>query len=331
MAQSTAQSHKRKISFRDLELTFSRAAPLAQPSRSAAGPAQMTPQQLANQHHAHMIQKENAAMRSKRPTDREIPEELADVVVGDGVSRYRKLRDVERRLDAVMMRKRLDVTENSQRRYTRREGVLRIWVSNTAEGQPWQVIEEGSAGLGENGTFDFEESNQATFRVKIEGRLLDDPNEEKEDGGEGGQEKEGPVKRARLSNWFKAITIDFDRNPALQPDGYSSIEWRKPHPKSQTFDPAGAEVNFDTLEFERKSDENINVTINLIRDEKIERFKLSPQLAEILDVEEEDIAGCVQGIWEYSRAMGLQEDQDKRNIVCDEPLRAVSILFADIP
>ena len=34
--------------------------------------------------------------------------------------------------------------------------------------------------------------------------------------------------------------------------------------------------------------------------------------------------GAVQGIWEYARATNLQEDDDKRTIVCDEPLRKVN-------
>ena len=233
----------------------------------------------------------------------------------------KKLRDVERRLDAVIMRKRLDVSDNLQRQYTRREGVLRVWISNTAEGQLWQVAEEGTVGFGEDGTFDFGESSQATFRVKIEGRLLDDPTFEKDTTEE--EKKEDKTRRPRLSHFFKSITIDFDRNPALQTDGYSAIEWRKPMPGSQNYDPNSSEVSFDTLEFERKSDENINVTINLVRDVKTERFKLSPLLAEILDTEEDDRAGAVQGIWEYCRAMGLQEDEDRRSIVCDEPLRKV--------
>jgi len=302
-------------------------------AQSTLNAAQLQAQRLED------IRRQDAARRiSKKPTDRDIPEELGEVVIGDGVERYAKLRDVERKLDAVMMRKRLDISDNLQRRYTRREGVLRVWVSNTAEGQPWQVIEEGGSGVGEDGTFEFGENSQATFRVKIEGRLLEDPvADEKQEESEKGKEREiegeaekkeevkMPQQRPRFSHFFKAITIDFSRNPQLQPDGYSAIEWHKPQPGPQNtaFDPNSSEASFDTLEFERKSDENINVTIKLVRDEKSERFRLSPQLAEILDTEEEDRAGAVQGIWEYCRAMGLQEDEDKRSIVCDEPLQKV--------
>ncbi|KAK5175868.1 SWI/SNF and RSC complex subunit Ssr3 [Saxophila tyrrhenica] len=328
-----ARGHKRKISFADLEATFRRPGPPLQHAPQPQQQQQMTPQQAEQYRQDHMRRVEGARRQARKPTDREIPEELSDVVVGDGVEQYRKLRDVERRLDATMMRKRLDLTDNMQRQYTRREGVLRVWISNTADGQPWQAAEEGSVGFGEDGTFDFGENSQATFRVKVEGRLLPDATFEKD--GTDEEKKEDKSRRPRLSHFFKSIVTRFDRNPALQPDGYSAIEWQKPTHTTPNYDPNSSEVSFDTLEFERKSDENINVTVELTRDVKTERFKLSPLLAEILDTEEEDLPGVVSGIWEYCRVMGLQEDDDRRSIVCDEPLRRLfqkdTIYFPYVP
>ncbi|KAF2169338.1 hypothetical protein M409DRAFT_52590 [Zasmidium cellare ATCC 36951] len=307
-----ARAHRRKISFADIERTWRAAGPMVAPPQAHAAQPQLTQAQIQQQHLEQIRRQDHARRQAKKPTDRDIPDDISEAVVGDGVERCKKLREVERRLDAVMMRKRLDISDNLQRRYTRREGVLRIWISNTAEGQPWQVMEEGTAI--EDGMFELGE-NQATFRVKIEGRLLEEPEDE--------DDKPPTSHRPRLSSFFKAITIDFDRDSNLNPDGFSQIEWRKPQPSQQNpnFDPNSPEASFDTLEFTRKADENINITINLTRDEKNERFKLSPELAEILDTEEEDRAGAVQGIWEYCRAMGLQEDDDKRKVVCDEPLR----------
>lgn len=131
--------------------------------------------------------------------------------------------------------------------------------------------------------------------------------------------------RSKLSHFFKSITIDFDRSKSLQPDGATAIEWKKPPlpPNVTTLPPS---ADFDLLEFERKSDENINCTVNLVRDESPERFRLSPGLAALLDTKEDDRAGVVMGIWEYVRAHGLQEDEERRGIRCDERLRAVSHL-----
>lgn len=252
---------------------------------------------------------------TSKPTDRHIPEELAEVVVGDGVKRYAQLRDAERRLDALMMRKRLDIKENSSRSYSRQEGTLRLWISNTAEAQPWQVMEEGS-GLNADGTFDFgDDTNSATWKMKIEGRLSP------QDGDEVGQSKTQP----KFSTFFKSITVDFNRNAALQPDSFSQITWHK-QPLQQVPKPdlTSKENNFDSLEFERKGDENINVTINLVRDEAHERYRLKPALAELLNTDEDNMTGIVQGVWEYARVMNLQEDEDKRTITCDETLTRVS-------
>lgn len=311
-----ARAHRRKISFADLERTWRNAGPMvAPPQAHAQQQQQLTAAQLQQQHVEAIRRQDLARRQAKKPTDREVPDEVSEAVVGDGVERYKKLRDAEKRLDAIMMRKRLDISDNLQRRWTRREGTLRVWISNTAEGQPWQVVEEGNAN--EDGMFELGES-QATFKVKIEGRLKEDPDEDEAD-------KAPAAHRPRLSTFFKAITIDFDRNPSLNPDGYSQIEWRKKQvAPGQPPDPNDSENNFDQLAFTRKADENINITINLTRDEKSERYQLSPELAEILDTDQEDRAGAVQGIWEYCRAMGLQEDDDKRKIICDAALQKVS-------
>lgn len=314
-APTHAPSHRRKISFADLERTFRNAGPMPAPAAAHAQHAQLTAQQ---QHVANLEAQRRLEMfrrQSKKPTDREIPDDIAEVTIGDGVDRYRKLRDVERRLDAIMMRKRLDINENAQRRYARREGVLRIAISNTAEGQPWQIMEEGNGH--EDGIFELGD-NPASYRVKIEGRLLEDPTEDEAD-------RPDPAHRPRLSDFFKSITVDFDRPPSVQPDGFSQIEWRKPSGRDKNSEANSSEANFDTLEFERKAEESIDVTINLVRDEQFERCKLSPLLADILDTDENDKSGVVQGIWDYCRANGLQEDDDKRKIVCDEPLRKVCL------
>ncbi|KAF2091981.1 hypothetical protein K490DRAFT_31534 [Saccharata proteae CBS 121410] len=322
------------IRWADLETTLSRnPGPMVQPQH----PPQMTAQQLQQQQVAEQHKRELARRQSRKPTDKNIPDGIEDLVVGDGVQRYRALRDVERKLDAIMMRKRLDINDSIGRNLTRYR-TLRIWVSNTAENQPWQ-----QSGM-DSDAFDFGSESQATYRVKIEGRLLDDEDEDEiatrekdqQDADAMDHDGEGAPKPARkpmpqqrrtkLSHFFKSISIDFDRSRSLQPDGYTQIEWRKPENAANA--PSDSAANFDTLEFERKSDENINVTINLFRDETPERFKLSKPLAELLGTDEEDRAGIMMGIWNYIRANNLQEDEDSRKIRCDERLKAI---FDNVP
>lgn len=70
---------------------------------------QMSHQQIAMQQQAIAHDRELAKRRSRKPTDLNISQEIQDLVPGG--DQYGKLRDFERRLDAVMMRKRLDVQE----------------------------------------------------------------------------------------------------------------------------------------------------------------------------------------------------------------------------
>lgn len=286
-----------------------------------------------------------AKRRSEKPTDKSMPEGIEDLIVGDGVQQYKRMRELERKLDAVMMRKRLDqqdLLHNATKKYS----TLLVWVSNTVENQPWQGRD-----LDEN-AFDFTSGVEATYRVKIEGRVVedddaddasekgsDDEDEEKSDGDpmeyDGALTTEAPKQpairqRTKLSHFFKAITVDFDRNKNLQPDGTTQVEWKKPQvPLNAVVLPPQAD--FDCLEFERKSDENINCMINLYPDEVPERYTLSKELASILDTNEDDRASVIMGIWEYVKAMGLQQDEEKRSIQCDDRLKAVSLPLPVLP
>lgn len=113
---------------------------------------------------------------------------------------------------------------------------MRIWISNTVENQLWQTTIDNEA-------FDFGDSSQATYRVKIEGRLLEDDDDDDiaentkenadpmaaEEGSSSKEQKKPAVpQRTRLSHFFKQIIIEYDRNPSLQPDQMTQIEWKKP-------------------------------------------------------------------------------------------------------
>ena len=287
------------------------------------------------------METEAAKRRAHKPTDKNMPEGIEDLIIGDGVDQFKRLREIERRLDAVMMRKRLDMQDSSQQGFKRHK-TLRVWISNTVENQPWQ-----GRSLDEN-AFDFNTGLEATYKVKIEGHLLDDEqdsdpdSDDEEESSPKDAEKDvdamdhdGEVKpelakpaserpRYKLSHFFKSITVDFDRGKNFQPETATQVEWTKPAivPNNPTLPVA---ADFDSIEFERKSDENVNCTINFYRDESPERFRLSKELADVVDAEEDDKTPVYYGIWEYVKAMGLQQDEEKRKIQCDDRLRKVSI------
>lgn len=185
--------------------------------------------------------------------------------------------------------------------------------------------------------FDFSTNQDSSYRVKIEGRLLDDPDDledsddsddEEDESGDPMDEdnkekvkKTKPKKQYRLSHFFKSMTVDFDRQKAK--DGSDqTVEWKKPNvsPTAKNIPDA---ADFDSLEFKRGGDENSNITINLVRYEDPERFQLSPALADILDTTEATRGEVLMGIWQYVKATGLQEDDEKRSFRCDDLLKKV--------
>jgi SWI/SNF-related matrix-associated actin-dependent regulator of chromatin subfamily D len=313
----------------------------------------LTPAQMQQQQESQRKASEDAKRRSRRPTDKNIPEGVEECVIGDGVQRYRELRDVESKLDAAMMRKRLDIQDSRNRNFKvqlapgaagfiltfyQRYRTLRVWISNTVEDQPWQGDDL------DVDAFDFSTNMDSSYRVKIEGKLLeeedgDDEDDEKLDDAEDVAELGGdamdedvketkktkePEQRHKFSHFFKAMTVEFERNRTK--DGVEhSVEWKKPAIPPNATNPPNA-ADFDQLEFKRGGDENQNITINLVRDEAQERFALSPVLAEIMDATEATRAEVVTGLWEYIKTMGLQEDDEKRSFRCDELLKQVGHL-----
>ncbi|KAH7040397.1 uncharacterized protein B0I36DRAFT_9817 [Microdochium trichocladiopsis] len=305
-------------------------------SSGVSGPHHQLPlnqHQIAQQQQAAAIQVEMAKRRSRKPTDKNLPDDIDNATIGDMASRYRDLREFERRLDATMTRKRLDIVD-SVNRSVKRWKTLRIWISNTAEDQVWQGND-----LDVN-SFDFSSNLEPTYRVKIEGRLLDDEDDDLDEDKPAVTDSDAmdvenatttkgiKTQKYRLSHFFKSLSVDF---PANRKGIDTSVEWKKPERNGQTANlPPSAD--FDEFTFKRSGDETMNITINLFRHEEPERYALSPALEDIVDLSEATRQEVVTGLWEYIKMLDLQEDEEKRNFRCDELLRkAFNIEMGSIP
>ena len=292
-------------------------------------PMQQTvnPYMTAAVQRSQMAQASEAALRrSRRPTDKNMPDSIEDVVIGDGVQQYKNMRELEKRLDAAVVRKRLDIQDSVSKPFKKFQ-TMRIWISNTVENQPWQT----------NGSVSDMSPGAGRYKLKIEGKLLDNDTTESDSDDDGKKGEEGATgeetsdankpssnrsDNQRFSHFFKSVTVDFDKPPMARPEDYKPIVWNKPQLLPNMPAPPGG-LDFDALEVSRASQENLNATISLARDEMAERFKLSKPLADVLDVDEEDRSGIILGIWDYIRAMDLQGDEEKRLVRCDDRLRAV--------
>ncbi|KAL5621261.1 hypothetical protein BROUX41_006731 [Berkeleyomyces rouxiae] len=295
-------------------------AQLAQQQAAAAAAAAAQAQAQAQ------AQAEMAKRRSRKPTDKNMPEGI-DKCIPDAelVAHYNKLRNYERRLDATITRKRLDALD-SVNRYPKHWRTLRIWISNTVEDQPWQ---QTSLNVD---SFDFSSTVDSTYKVKIQTRLLPDElahddtssdGDEKmgEGGGSGGSGGSAADTAYHLAHFFRAMTVEFPASHAPE----QAVEWKRPDlpPNTPSYAPLPENLRFDELAFRRNGDDNINVTIHLTRLEEPERYLLSPELAEVVDMPEGTRQDVVQALYEYISHFKLQEDEERRNFRCDDPLRKI--------
>ncbi|KAG6017456.1 hypothetical protein E4U43_001177 [Claviceps pusilla] len=304
----------------------------------------LTQAQIAQQQQAQAHANELARRRSRKPTDKNIPDGVEESIIDPSAAqRYKVLRDVEKTLDAISTRKRLDLSDATNRSFCKLSKTLRIYISNSVEDQAWQV-----QGLDVD-AFDFTPSMAASYRVKIQGSLLgadeissplSPTHGRKADplssftSGEESQEQNFPRKRPsqnsdsslnkyRFSHFFRALTVEFD-HPRLGNGTEQIIEWTKPDLLSKSTGTASSPAaDFDEFTFKRNGDENANIIINLYRHDVPERYELSSELAEVLDMTEATQQQAVTALWEYIRMWNLQEDEEKRNFRCDELLKKV--------
>lgn len=218
---------------------------------------------------------------------------------------YRELTAFDKKLDTTILRKRLDVQEAlGKPNKTRR--TLRIFVSHTTARQHDQSTGDGDFGV-------MDGIDGSSWTLKIEGRLLDPPIPTK---------KAQPVQK--FTSFFRTICVELSRESRLHSED-DLIEWRK--------QPNGPE--HDGVEISRRGESNVNVRIVLDPDYIPQKYKLSPMLSEILDMKLETKPQIIMGLWNYIKVHGLQDNEDKHIIHCDEQLQklfgGLHVHFSEIP
>lgn len=102
----------------------------------------------------------NAAKKKKKLADKILPQKVRDLVPESQA--YMDLLAFERKLDATIMRKRLDIQE-ALKRPMKQKRKLRIFISNT-----FYPCKDGNEGV-EGG-----DGSVASWELRVEGRLLED-------------------------------------------------------------------------------------------------------------------------------------------------------------
>ncbi|KAG0260111.1 SWI SNF, matrix associated, actin dependent regulator of chromatin, sub d, member 1 [Mortierella polycephala] len=233
-----------------------------------------------------------AKAKRKRPNDNQISSKIEAIVPESKL--YTELLEFEKKLDATIMRKRLDLQETLNKP-VKTKRTLRIFISNLSHDQDTPESDEDEPRLDSGPT--------PSWTLKVEGRLVDEVN--------ASAYKNRQTSR-KFSSFFRSVMIELERDSNLYPNG-NFVEWHK--------SPNQAEV--DGFEIKRHGDENVKVKVILHVDNSPERFKLSPELADVLAIDVETRPGIMMALWQYIKFHQLQDPEDKRNINCDQKLAAL--------
>lgn len=233
-----------------------------------------------------------AARRKKRKLpDKQLPDRVAALLPESAL--YTQLLEFEARVDAALMRKKIDIQE-SLKNPPCLQRTLRIYVFNTFSNQTRVVTRRQNV-------------EPPTWTLRIVGRILEDSADV--DATRGGLPKP-TLTYPKFSSFFKRVTITLD--PSLYPES-PTIVWEN----------ARAPVLHEGFEVKRKGDKEFNVNIRLEMNYIPEKFRLSPALTEVLGIEVETRPKIIAAIWQYVKAKKLQIPSDPSLFACDPPLRNV--------
>uniref|UniRef100_T1JM85 DM2 domain-containing protein n=1 Tax=Strigamia maritima TaxID=126957 RepID=T1JM85_STRMM len=231
-------------------------------------------------------------------SDKILPQKVRDLVPESQA--YMDLLSFERKLDSTIMRKQLDIQE-SLKRPMKQKRKLRIFISNTF----YAAKPEGEDG---------EEGTVASWELRVEGRLLDDPAVSKND--------PNKVKR-KYSSFFKSLVIELDKD-LYGPDNHL-VEWHRTPNTQET----------DGFQVKRPGDKNVRCTILLLLDYQPLQYKLDPCLARLLGVHTQTRPVIINALWQYIKTHKLQEPHEREYILCDKYLERIfqcsRMKFAEIP
>lgn len=221
---------------------------------------------------------------TQKPTDKNLSTKFDSILPDTAV--YRKLQDLERRMDATFTRKRLDLGD-LQARMLKQKKTLRLFVSNTSANQAWQIDPDNMT--------DFQ---PPSWTLNIEGNV------------------EGEDKP--FSSYFTSISVEVNGEIV---EWHEPVGERPVPTEELTGDVTDKDVGFDVFKMTREGTGPIKARIVLQLKEYPDRARLSAPLSEILALEEATKSDIILALWQYIKFHDLQQTEEKRNIKCDEPLR----------
>jgi SWI/SNF-related matrix-associated actin-dependent regulator of chromatin subfamily D len=283
----------------------------------------MAQQQQQQQIQEQMSRIQNRTIRKKaKIKDKIIPQKVRDLVP-DSQS-YMDLLAFERKLDATIMRKRLDIQE-ALKRPIKIKRKLRVFITNQYYPGKQQDNDNDN------------EDCVPQWELKIEGRILEtEPNNRAETTATSSSSSSSAAATAttttvagikakpkKFSSFFKSLVIELDKD-LYGPDNHL-VEW---HRTAQTAETDGFQVK-------RHGDQTLKCTILMLLDYQPPQFKLDPRLAKLLSIHTATRPVIIQSLWQYIKVHKLQDNGEKEFINLDKYLQQIfdceRIRFSDIP
>ncbi|XP_059169572.1 SWI/SNF-related matrix-associated actin-dependent regulator of chromatin subfamily D member 1-like isoform X1 [Physella acuta] len=237
------------------------------------------------------------AKRKKKIADKILPQRVRDLVPESQA--YMDLLAFERKLDATIMRKRLDIQE-VLKRPMKQKRKLRIFISNTFF--PPKEVEDG-------------EESVPSWELRVEGRLL-------EDAASARLCDSNKVKR-KFSSFFKSLVIELDKE--LYGLDNHLVEWHRTPSTQET----------DGFQVKRPGDQNVKCKVLLMLDYQPMQFKLDHRLARLLGIHTQTRPFIVNALWQYIKTHKLQDSSEREYINCDKYFEQIfeckRLKFSDIP
>ena len=220
------------------------------------------------------------AVRKKKLADRVLPLELSEIVPES--ESYMELLDFERKLDSTIMRKRLEIQE-ALKRPMKLKKKLRVMITTQLNVPPEAK--------------DLEEKPVLQWEMRVEGKLLDDPQKQ----------------RRKFSSFFKSLIIELDRE-IYGPDNHL-VEWHRTANTEET----------DGYQVKRPCEETVDCkcTILLVLDYEPPQYKLDPRLAKLLGLTCQSRPVIIEHFWQYVKTNKLQDHEEHEYINCDKYLEKI--------
>eukprot|EP00051_Salpingoeca_urceolata_P009165 m.112143 g.112143 ORF g.112143 m.112143 type:complete len:416 (-) comp16162_c0_seq3:231-1478(-) len=239
--------------------------------------------------------------RARRPAEQLAPDDLPPEAVEESLL-HSQLLAFERRVDALIQRKRLDLVDvnpsgSAEQQACKR--ILRLFVSNTHAHQG-----------------DPESTKPPKWSLRIEGRLVDDPS----------ILRNAPKKR--FSSFFKHVLVEVNP-PAPATGGVPEkrarlVEWTK-----------SATSEADGFEIVRRGSEPVAINIALQLDYQPPKFKLSKELRVVLNMHTATRSTILMALWQYIKARKMQNSREKEYIDCDGYFKRIfgkaRLKFSELP